>query len=122
MYVKLLQDIQGLLSDYTINIGSLPPDNGLAMYIGAGSPDTTYMDKGTKNEVSLTINAKNKSQVTCMKDLSDIHKILTNKKIYTGDILNIATSTAPNFIGQEDNGQYLYGSILRVDFYKKRSE
>jgi len=119
-YAKLLNDILGLLNNVNLYnkviIGSMPSDNGIAMYLSAGAPDITDFKKNTINEISLVINAKHENQLICLQALSDIHKHLTTLKDYPGDILDIETGTAPNYLGQEDNGQWLYGSILDVKF------
>jgi len=125
MYGDLLNAINGLL-DAPLQIGSLPVNNGMAMYIGSGAVEEIHLDKGSLNQLSLVVNAKNVSQLACLNGLASIHKTLTLRKIYPSnsefEIVDISTSTIPNLIGTETNGQYLYGSILRVEFYIKGDE
>jgi len=125
MYGDLLNAINNLL-EIPISIGSLPINNGMAMYIGSGAVDEIYLDKGSLNQLSLVVNAKNTNQLTCLNNLASIHKRLTLKKIYFSndefEITDISTSTVPNLIGTETSGQYLYGSILKVSFYIKGDE
>ncbi|MPW26259.1 hypothetical protein GC105_10715 [Alkalibaculum sp. M08DMB] len=123
MYEDILNSVLSLLSDYTISIGSLPPNNGIAMYIGSGAQDTMFLNKGSENNISLVVNAKNSNHSICLESLSNIHSHLTKLKDYpnsdTFQILNIRTSSAPSWIGKEQNSQHLYGSILEVSFYVK---
>lgn len=125
MYDSLLDAINGLLPT-PITIGSMPPNNSASMYIGSGAPDSIHMDKGSLSQLSLVVNAKNSNQLTCLRNLSAIHEALTLRKDYPSsdkfEITNISTSTVPNYLGQENNSQHLYGSILRVDFYIKGVE
>jgi len=125
MYEDILKDILALLGSLnlysTVNVGSLPSDNGISMYIGPGSPDEIYLDKASRNSFSLVINAKHSNQLTCLGALDNIHSYLTKLKDYpVGDgyqILNILTTTSPNYISKEDSGQWIFGSILEVQFY-----
>jgi len=107
-----------------VTIGSLPVINGIAAYIGAGAPTESHLDRGSINEIYVTVNAKHAAQDTALDALSDIQLYLTRLKAYPAgtdwQMLNIETGTVPNYIGTEDNGsQYLYGSILRIKFYVK---
>lgn len=130
MYADLLNALITLTSGLSIysviGIGSLPVDNGISMYLGAGATDQTFLDKGATYNIPVVINAKHSNQLMCLQALSSIHTHLSKLKDYpnTDDyqILNIQTTTSPNSIGQEANSQYLYGSILEVSFYIKGVE
>lgn len=126
MYGELMDKINSLLS-VPIQVGSLPPNNGMAMYIGSGSVDQIHLDKGSTNQLSLVVNSKHINQLTCLDNLSRVQKELTLRTQYpTGtefEITDISISTIPNLIGQEESsGQYMYGSIFQVDFYIKGDE
>lgn len=101
----------------------MPETNGIAIQIGAGSPVELFQDKGNITDVSVIVNAKHIAQNTALSALSDIHLALTRMTIYpsTADyqILNIETSTIPNYIERVSTGEWLYGSILRVKLYIK---
>jgi len=105
----------------SIDIGSLPVDNGISAYIGSGTGDNiVFLNKSALGEMFITINSKNKSQQLALKALSDIHFYITRLKSYpfgtNWSIYDVSTGAIPNYIGQEDNGQHLYGSILKVKF------
>ena len=119
-YTQLLNDILGLLGNVDlyskVMIGSMPTDNGIAMYLSPGAPDIIDLKKNTINEIPLVVNAKHESQLTCLQALSDIHLHLTTLKDYPNNILDIETGTSPNYLDREENGQWLYGSILNIKF------
>lgn len=108
----------------SIDIGSLPANNGISAYIGAGTgDDTVFFDKGALGTLFITVNSKNSSQQAALNALSRIHAYITRLKDYPSgelwSICDISTGTVPNYIGEEDNSQYLYGSILKVKFQIK---
>lgn len=104
-------------------IGSMPAENGISLYTGAGTATDTYFDKGSVNDLFVTVNAKHSSNQTALNALSAIHTHFCRLKTYGSgadwQIANIETATAPNYIEQDDRGQYAYGSILRVTFFIK---
>lgn len=105
-----------------IVIGSMPPDNGIAM-IGDGGVVTTYRNMDADYELTIICNGKHHDQLTLASTLSKIHRLLTFRKDFpTGDdwqIYSIQSISAPRLIGREKNNQWLYGSSLRVKFYMK---
>ncbi len=128
MYDKIIQAVKTLATSYaapytSIDLGAMPEDNGLAMYLGPGAPDEEYLNRSSLNSIDVVLNGKHSNQQTVLQALSNIHKALTQLKSYSSGegwkITNIRTTTAPNYIGQEDSGQWLYGSILEVQFYMK---
>ena len=105
-------------------IGPMPLENGLSIAIAAGAPEYD-MDRGERHEISLVLNGKHENQQTVLEALGLIHERLTMRKDFpvTPDgcrITSIETISAPSYIGREDNNQWLYGSSLRVRFYKGR--
>jgi hypothetical protein len=128
MYGEVLQAVRTLAISYatpytTIDVGSMPVSNGLAMYLGPGAPDSSDLNRGSINSSFIALNGKDADQEKLVTALSAIHKALTQLKVYPAgadwEILNIKTSAAPNYIEQESSGQWLYGSILAVEFYLK---
>lgn len=107
-----------------INIGALPADDKICMSISGGWPEHTFNDKGMEYELNLVLNGKHSSQQTVSNALNDIHQGLTQTKDYPQDtdyqITNIETTASPNYIGREENKQYLYGSSLKVRFYYRK--
>ena len=107
-----------------IRIGSLPADNGIAMHIVIGSPDTTFQSKSSVQEIQCAIYAKNFDAEKASNALNDIHQALTQTKTYpqTNDyqIVNIITTESPNYLDREDNGQWLYSSAVSIRFFFKK--
>jgi hypothetical protein len=107
----------------SISVGALPPANGISLQVGAGNPEHTFFNKGTANSISVVVNSKHNSQNTACGVLDAIHLYLTRLKSYPSgkgwQITNIETVTSPNYIGQDGNQQYLYGSIIKIKFYLK---
>lgn len=101
--------------------GPLPPDNGIALYMAAGSPNATFYNKRIVYDFSLTLNGKHASQQTVSAALNAIHTALTTTKNYPAtenwQICDIETIALPSYLNREENNQYLYGSSLRVRAY-----
>ena len=120
----IIDDIEQHLK-LRVKVGTLPQRGGIAMYIGSGAPQSKYMDRGTLNTIYATLNAKNREQQKAVALLEQIHDYLNRLQNYPNgerygiswQITDVSTSSAPSFIGQECDGQYLYGSILQIKFY-----
>ena len=116
VYDEVLLSVIAMAEEATlyasIIIGPMPPDNGLCMAWGSGAPNEIYLDNG-----------KHTDQQTVSNQLGAIHKNLSRRKWYPQNenfqILDISTSTAPQYVGREENDQWLYGSALRVKFYDR---
>lgn len=123
----VIKEVIDMASDYSIRIGDLPADGGISIYYGAGFPFTTFQTKGMSYELDLTLNAKGIDQEAVSDALNNIHQLLTQTKEYPDSdefqINDIITTDTPHYADLEENGQWLYGSSLRVRFfYKKGSE
>lgn len=128
MYAEIIEylksEIDGLNLFATATRGPLPVDGGISIMLGAGSPTVEFANRGKEHLLYVACNAKSVNQVQALSALEAIHNLLARMKNYppgTGyKIINIATGTAPNFIGTESNGQYyLYGSILAISVSQK---
>ena len=104
-----------------IIIGNTPPTNGISMFISSGSPTLTDLEKGMIVSLHVMCNAKHRNQEEAFDALSDIHKHLTKKTSYPNEtdyqITNISTVSYPNLLLREENGEYVFGSTLNVEFY-----
>lgn len=126
VYNDVLTAVQGLAAQGApgelLIIGSMPPDNGISI-AWAGGYLNTFVDKRAAVEMSAVLNAKNTDQEKAAALLSDIHTSLNMRKEYPAaenfQITNIETSSAPSYLGREENDQWLYGSSLTVKFYLK---
>lgn len=124
MYDEVLQAVIQMaeLTGVTIRTGSMPPDNGIAMTASGGS-ESIMLDIGSNERFSVLCNGKNRSQETVIRQLNQIHRELTRRKVFpiTGNwqIYAIETTSSPRLLGHEPNGQWVYGSSLLVKFNVK---
>ena len=129
MYDEILLAVKALAtaqaSPYTsILHGAMPQADSLAMYAGPGGEDERYLDRGGTYSFPIVLNGKHLNRQTVVTAMSNIHKALTQRKEYPAgegwEVTNIRTTTSPNFIEQESSTkQWLYGSVLDVEFYVK---
>lgn len=122
MYDEVLQaviDMAEMACGVSIVVGSMPPDDGIAM-TGGSSSYPIFLDIGSNETMNVVCNGKNTSQQTVINQLDKIHKFLTRRKDYpTGNgwkIYAIETVSSPRLLGREANSQWLYGSSLTVKF------
>jgi hypothetical protein len=108
----------------TIVIGALPADESISFAIGAGGADATFFPKSMSYELDIVVNGKSYDAEAISDALNTIHAKLTMATSYpsTNDwqITNISTISTPNYLTLEENGQFLYGSSIRVRFYFKK--
>ena len=125
MYNEVLQaviDMAQAAAGATVVLGSLPPDNGLAM-TGNASSYPIFLDIGSNEQMNVVCNGKNTQQQAVISQLEAIHASLTRRKDFpstdTWQIYAIETTASPRLIGREQNSQWLYGSSLLVKFNVK---
>ena len=103
-----------------ITIGALPPDNGLSIAL-TSSRSNYCMNKNSIVDLSAVVNGKHTNQKTVLDALSKIHTVLPRMKEYPSSdnwqITNIESISRPNYLGREQNSQWLYGSSLRIKYY-----
>ena len=129
MYGEILQAVKALAlgpaSPYTeIELGSMPPSDGLAMYLGPGASDGSYLNRSGTYNINIGLNGKHANQGTVVTALSNIHMSMSRLAAYPSGaqwhIFDIRTVSAPAYIEQEESSrQWLYGSILGIRFYVK---
>lgn len=125
MYNEVLQaviDMAESAAGAPVVLGSLPPDNGLAMTGNAGSYPI-FLDIGSNESMNVVCNGKNVDQLAVITQIEAIHAALTRRKDFpntsTWQIYAIETTASPRLIGREQNSQWLYGSSLLVKFNVK---
>ena len=125
MYNEVIQaviDMAEAAAGTKVVLGSLPPDNGLAM-TGNAASYPIFLDIGSNEEMNVVCNGKNTQQQAVIDQLEAIHASLTRRKDFpstdTWQIYAIETTASPRLIGREQNSQWLYGSSLRVKFNVK---
>ena len=104
-------------------VGAMPPTDGVGIQISSGSIVSEYLPRTALHRATLVVNAKNKEQGVALQNLVDIHTLLTKRIAYpsTDDwqITTIRTQTAPDFLGQENDESYMYGSSIEVLWYDR---
>ena len=125
MYNDVLQAVIDMAASAVgadIVLGSLPPENGIAMTGNAGSYPI-FLDIGSNESMRVVCNGKNVNQQTVVTQLDTIHAALTRRKDFphtsNWQIYAIETTASPRLIGREQNSQWLYGSSLLVKFNVK---
>ena len=125
MYNEVIQaviDMAQAAAGVKVVLGSLPPDNGLAM-TGNASSYPIFLDIGSNEQMNVVCNGKNTQQQAVINQLEAIHASLTRRKDFpstdTWQIYAIETTASPRLIGREQNSQWLYGSSLLVKFNVK---
>ena len=125
MYNEVIQaviDMAQAAAGAKVVLGSLPPDNGLAM-TGNASSYPIFLDIGSNEQMNVVCNGKNTQQQAVINQLEAIHASLTRRKDFpstdTWQIYAIETTASPRLIGREQNSQWLYGSSLLVKFNVK---
>ena len=125
MYNDVLQaviDIAQAAAGIPVVLGSMPPDDGIAM-TGNAASFPIFLDIGSNEEMNVVCNGKNTQQQAVIIQLEAIHAALTRRKDFpssdTWQIYAIETTASPRLIGREQNSQWLYGSSLRVKFNVK---
>ena len=122
MYDEVLQaviDMAETAAGVPVLLGSMPPDNGIAM-TGQTATDTTMLDIGANWRMNVLCNGKNGDQKTVVQQLDAIHAALTRRKRFPQgngwQIYAIETVASPRLIGREENpqAQWMYGSSLLV--------
>lgn len=122
MYDEVLQsviDMAEAAAGVPVLLGSMPPDNGIAM-TGQASTTATMLDIGADWRMNVLCNGKNADQETAVRQMDAIHAALTRRKDFpTGDgwqIYAIETTASPRLLGREENpqAQWMYGSSLLV--------
>ena len=121
----VLLAVIALSQDYStlgkITIGALPADESVVMVYSTGAPAATALDKGQAYEMPCVLNGKSRDQKKLSDCLNAIHAALSKRREYPRSdewqITDVEVIAAPAYLDREDNGQWLYGSSLRIKFY-----
>lgn len=125
MDIEIINNLLTLIKSQTntnIVLGTNIPDNSLCLR-WRSNPTEIYMSKDSYNSMTVLLNGKNLDQQTVATTLNMIHDYfnkLKQSQIPIGQntqIINIQTSSSPELIGIEENGQSIYGSSLLVTYY-----
>lgn len=107
----------------TITLDPLPADNGISFTPSGGSTETTFATLDAICYSDVVLNAKHSNRQTVYDTLCRIHEMLTKLETFTAgttyEIIGIQTISSPQYISIGDNGQYLFGSSLRINYYRR---
>lgn len=110
-------------SDIVPVVGAMPPVDGVAIQQSSGSVLSEYLPRTALHRTTLVVNAKNRQQDVALQNLVDIHALLTKRiaypSTYDWQITTIRTVNSPDFLGQENDESYMYGSAVEVIWYDK---
>lgn len=104
-------------------VGAMPPNGGVAVQQSSGSVISAYLPRTGLNRTTVVINSKDKSQANALEMLTTVHRALTKMFGYEStedwQIATIKVVNSPDFIGQENDESYMYGSAVEVLWYDR---
>lgn len=108
--------------DSKISPTELPTEGGLYAELGEGFGNGAYYDKGKRERtIPVLFLCRNKSQVRCLDQLSEICNYFEKLTQYPqGQLiswLNAETVKEPSKIGRDEDGVYHYSAILNCLVY-----
>ena len=108
---------------YTPVEGALPSTEGIAVIPASGGIDSEYLTRSAIHRSNFSISSKFISQETAQESLDEIILALTKRTAYPRSeryqITTILLASEPNFLGQEENGSYMYGCSIYVMWFDK---
>lgn len=110
----------------TVTRGALPTGNGISCETSAYMNAETYLDKGARIPVSLTLNGKHTDLQTLTDTLNGIHDSLSKVRTSAGypsgtgwQVVDIWTETYPRVIGREPDNRWIMASSVVINLEKK---
>lgn len=126
MRAEIVEVLKGIIAEQVsapVVIGSLLPDRSFSVSFAGGAPAAAYWTLNTDEDMPITFNGKGPNQQDLAVQMEQVHRSLTtNKNLPTGknwQIYAITTTSAPQLIGREENGNWIFGSSFRVRFFAK---
>lgn len=105
-------------------VGAVPPMGGVGIQQSSGNVQSEFFPRTRAVRETYVINSKSADQRSGLALLERIHEILTKRLGYDStedwQIATIRTLSEPDYLGQEDNEAYLYGSSIEVIYYDKK--
>ena len=126
--VKAFDQVATLITNsgipYTaLTLNPLPADNGISFAPAGGVDETIFATLDAVCYSDVVLNAKHLNRETAYDTLARIHEMLTKLKVFTAgsnyEIIGIDTIASPQYLSEGDNGQYLFGSSLRINYYRR---
>lgn len=104
-----------------IMLDCLPECGGIYAELMPGYTDSLYYNKGAIRILPVLLQCKGKNQLECIEQLSQICNYLQSMYHYPqadGFIwMDAATTTEPNKVGRQEDGQFIYAAIIDVKIY-----
>ena len=126
--MKAFVQVAGIIAasgiPYTaLTLNPLPADNGISFAPAGGATETMFATRDAVCYSDVVLNAKHLNRETAYDTLARIHEMLTKLKVFTAgsnyEIIGIDTIASPQYLSEGDNGQYLFGSSLRINYYRR---
>lgn len=126
--VKAFDQVAALITSSAIGyavltFSPLPASNGISFAPAGGATETTFATRDAVCYSDVVLNAKHSNRQTAYDTLSRIHEMLTKLTTFTAgtnyEIIGIDTISSPQYLSEGDNGQYLFGSSLRINYYRR---
>lgn len=112
---------QAAVDGYTLHRGPLLLGPDISMEPDSGGPDERFFSKNCTYSISLTLNGKDESIERITDAMNLIHSRVTRSPWYPSapkwQILRVGTQNAPVLIERQDDGMWVYGSALSVEFF-----
>lgn len=121
--VDILETNLTLSDDIIIN--TLEVDGGISLQLSSGSNENYFKCKSMYITIPLLFLCKNADQQTCINDLDAITSYLNDLTEYpqpsSGEwqLANIVISTYPNYVDKEDNGKFIYSTVVDCKIFEE---
>jgi len=106
----------GVTLTESIELGKLGTGESLVMQVAPSGTDETFLDKSISYELDLLFLRKSEVQTTCINELTSIANFLRKLKTYPNtpniEWVNSFITTMPNFVGQEQSGEWIYSMVV----------
>ena len=104
-------------------LNPMPAVNGISYAPAGGATQTMFATRDAVCYIDVVLNAKHSDRQLAYDTLARIHEMLTKLKVFTAgsnyEIIGIDTIASPQYLSEGDNGQYLFGSSLRINYYRR---
>ena len=118
--------MNGLNPFATVTRGALPTGNGICCEVTTSTDAETYLNKGARIPIDLTLNGKHHNLQTLSETMNHIHEELTKILDPAGypssdkwKVIDIQNGTYPHIVDREDNNAWIMASSLIINLEKK---
>ena len=118
--------MNGLHPFATVTRGALPTGNGICCEVTTSADAETFLNKGARIPIDLTLNGKHVNLQTLSDTMNIIHheltKILDPSQYPSGTgwkVIDIQNNIYPHLVDREQNNDWIMASSLIVNLEKK---